>query len=46
MIQINNYKILKKKKSDDYNFWMYNLDLDNLIKRFAANYYNNRYKLC
>lgn len=33
---VNDYKILEKKKKDDYYSWMYNLDLNNRIRKFTA----------
>lgn len=32
---VDNYEILEKKKRDDHDSWIYNLDLKKIMRKFA-----------
>lgn len=43
---VDNYEILEKKRRDNYNSWIYNLDLNNIIWKFAATQDDSKFKSC
>ena len=42
----DNRKIPERKERDDYDSWMYDLDLNDVMRKFAATQGDSKYSSC
>lgn len=40
---VDNHEILERKKRDDYDSWMYNLDLNDTMRKFTVIQSDSKY---